>query len=210
MVRILIAGATGLVGSHALALALADSRVSGVVAPTRRPLPPHPKLLNPVTDFTPFPAESGWLAVDGVACALGTTAKRAGSAEAFRAVDLDLPLAIARAARDRGARSFALVSSTGANPRSRFLYPRTKGELEEALRAPGYPSLTILRPGLLGGARAEFRPAERAAAVILGLLGPALPRSLRISPAEKVAARLLDAAVTAAPGVHVVEAGAFA
>ena len=51
MSRLLLAGATGLVGHATLERALASTRVAQVVAPTRRPLAPHPKLLNPVVDF---------------------------------------------------------------------------------------------------------------------------------------------------------------
>jgi uncharacterized protein YbjT (DUF2867 family) len=93
----------------------------------------------------------------------------------------------------------------GADATSRFLYPRTKGQLEQDLRALAFPSLTIVRPGLIGGQRDEFRAAERIAAVVLGALAPLLPRRYRISPAAVIAAALIDAAVDGRPGVHVIE-----
>ena len=210
MTRILIAGATGLVGSHVLAQALADVRVDQITAPTRRPLPPHPRLHNPIVDFAHLPADEGWWAADGAICALGTTRAAAGSAEVFRMVDLDYALAVARIARERGATRLALVSSTGADPRSPFLYLRTKGELEAAVARLGWTSLTIVRPGLLGGERWESRTAERLFSVLLGALGPVLPPRLRISPAEAVARILLEGAVAGPIGAHIVAAGQLA
>jgi uncharacterized protein YbjT (DUF2867 family) len=205
MTRLLLVGATGLVGSHVLAKALADPRVDSVVAPTRRPLAGHAKLNNPLVDFAQLPADADWWAVDAAICALGTTRAKAGSDQAFHLVDHDYPLAVARLVRSHGAARFALNSSIGADATSRFLYPRTKGQLEQDLRALAFPSLTIVRPGLIGGQRDEFRAAERIAAVVLGALAPLLPRHYRISPAVVIAAALIDAAVDGRPGVHVIE-----
>jgi uncharacterized protein YbjT (DUF2867 family) len=206
MTRILIAGATGLVGRMVLEKTLADSRITRVIAPSRRPLAAHPKLDNPLADFDHLPNEADWWNVDSVICALGTTRAKAGSDAAFRTVDYDYPLAIARLAHHHGATRFALNSSLGADAGSRLLYPRTKGEIEEAIKAVGFASLTIVRPGLIGGDRDEFRLGERIASVVLGMLGPVLPRRYRISPAEKIADALIDAAVAGASGVHLIEA----
>lgn len=206
MSRILIAGATGLVGRHVLSQAIADRRVDSIVAPTRRPLPPHPKILNPVSDMTVLPADADWWKVDGVVCSLGTTRANAGSADAFRAIELDLQLAVARHARTHGAERFALTSSTGADPRSRFLYMRTKGEVEQAIAHLGWPSLTIVRPGAILGHRDEVRKGERFGIALLRVLGPIVPRSYRGNQARDIAAALLEGALTGPPGTHVVRA----
>ncbi|MFZ3485518.1 hypothetical protein [Sphingomonas sp. 3-13AW] len=66
MSTLLIAGATGLVGRHALALALADKRIDHVVALTRRPIAPHPKQRNVVADFAHLPTDAVWWNVNGV------------------------------------------------------------------------------------------------------------------------------------------------
>jgi len=207
MKTLLLAGATGLVGQSVLQLALTDARVERIVAPTRRPLPAHQKLENPLVDFAVLPAEAPWWRVDSVICTLGTTMRQAGSPAAFRCVDFDYPLAVARLAFNHGATAYALNSSLGADPHSRVFYSRTKGEVEAALRTLGYPSYTIVRPGLLGGNRHEFRPGERIATMLLTLLGPVLPRRYRIVPASIVAAALLAAALTAAPGERIIEPG---
>lgn len=208
--RILLAGATGLVGRAALRRALADPRVGRVVAPTRRPLPPHPKLENPQVDFDALSADAAWWAVDGVVCALGTTIRTAGSQAAFRRVDHDYVVAVATLARAHGARAFALTSAMGANPKSRIFYSRTKGETERSVAACGFPSLTIVRPGVIGGEREESRPAEFVALRVLQALGTLLPRRYRISPAERIAEALLTGAIEARPGLHVIGAADLA
>ncbi|MES2174276.1 MAG: NAD-dependent dehydratase [Pseudomonadota bacterium] len=210
MTTILLAGATGLVGGIALTLMLDDDRVTQVVAPTRRPLARHSKLRNPLVDSGTLSRDAPWWEVDGAICALGTTRKKAGSAEAFRAVDHDYVLAIAAALRRGGARRFALTSSMGADSRSPLLYPRTKGEVEAAVRQLAFPSLTIVRPGLLGGERAEHRPMERIMGRMLRIAGPILPASARISPAATVAQLLIEAALAGQPGTHVITAADIA
>lgn len=202
--RILHAGATGLVGRHVLSMLLADPRVDNVVAPTRRPLLPHPRLFNPVLDFDHLPGDADWWAVDAVVCTLGTTIRQAGSREAFRKVDHDYPLAIARPAHRHGARTYALNSAMGADAQSRIFYNRVKGELETALAAVGFDSLVFVRPGLIGGEREDSRPGERIAGIALRTLAPLLPRRFRINPAARIAEALVDAVVLPTPGVHVV------
>jgi uncharacterized protein YbjT (DUF2867 family) len=207
---ILIAGGTGLVGRITLAKALDDARVTQVVAPTRKALPSHPKLVNPLVDYEALPPEADWWTCDAVICALGTTRAKAGSAEAFHRIDHDYPLMVARHARAQGAQAFALVSAIGADAGSRLLYNRTKGEVEASIGALDYPSYTIVRPGLIGGQRDEFRPMERVSDAVLGVLGTVLPRQWRISPAENIAAALIDAALAAKPGRHIVSAAELA
>jgi uncharacterized protein YbjT (DUF2867 family) len=203
MTRLLIAGATGLVGKLALERALADVRVSRVIALTRRPIAAHPKLENAVIDFAEMPAQADWWSVDGVISALGTTRAKTSSPADYRTIDYDYPLAIARHARAYGATRFALVSSLGADPHSRFAYTRLKGELESGVQQLGYASLTIARPSMLVGDRTEERTNEGAITSVFRLLGPVLPRKWRISPASVVAAAMLEGAIAAPTGVHV-------
>lgn len=210
MTTLLLAGATGLVGQSVLRLALDDPRVARVVAPTRRALPGAPKLDNPLVDFEHLPADAPWWAVDAVVCTLGTTIRAAGSPQAFRVVDHDYPLAVARLARQHGAPTFVLTSARGADPASRILYNRIKGELERDLAGCGFASLTLVRPALIGGVRQASRPAERLGQVVVGALGPLLPRRWRINPADHIARALLDAAIGAAPGQRIVSSDALA
>ena len=207
--RLILAGATGLVGRHVLARALADPRVTHVVAPTRRPLPAHPNLDAPLVDFDALPAGAAWWRADAVICALGTTMKTAGSRDAFRRVDHDYPLAIADLARRHGTPVYVLNSAMGADAQSRVFYNRVKGDLESALRTRGFASLTLVRPGLIGGDRDERRLGETLATHVLRTLRPLLPRKWRINPAERIADALLDAALDPPAGVHVVASDAL-
>jgi uncharacterized protein YbjT (DUF2867 family) len=202
--KLLLVGATGLVGREVLRLALSDARVSQVVAPVRKPLPAHPKLDAPLVDFDRLPPDAPWWRMDAAICTLGTTMKLAGTRQLFRRVDHDYPLAVARLALAAGTRTYALNSAAGANAGSRIFYNRVKGELERDLEALGFRSLTYVRPGLIGGEREEARAGEGAALRLLRVLGPVLPRRWRINPAPRIAAALLEAALAAAPGVHIV------
>src|SRR5580704_3497205 len=110
--KVLILGASGLVGRNALERTLAHPSVTEVVAPTRKPLPPRSKPTNPVAGQLELlvPEVATWRA-DAVICAMGTTIAKAGSKEAFRKVDYVLPLSFARRAHREGAETFALVSA---------------------------------------------------------------------------------------------------
>lgn len=207
-VRLLLLGATGAVGQQVLRLALADPRVREIVAPTRRPLPAQPGLLNPVIDFADLPLDAPWWRVDAVICALGTTLKQAGSARAFAAVDRDLPIAMGAAARRAGAMAFAFNSSLGASL-SGNLYLRTKAEAEAGLRALAYPSHTIVRPSLIEATRAEARPGEQVGLAVARMFRPLIPRRYRPVRAEAIARALLNAALDAAPGERVIESDAI-
>lgn len=109
MTKLLLAGATGLVGGEAPALSLADERVTQVVAPTRRQLAPHPKLFNPIVETGNLQLAADWWAVDGGLCAIGTTRAKTPSTAAYRAIGFDYALAIARRIREGGAPRFALT-----------------------------------------------------------------------------------------------------
>jgi uncharacterized protein YbjT (DUF2867 family) len=200
----LIAGATGLVGRQCLDLMLESGTFSRITALVRRP--PADKssggqLEMVVGDFERLESNPGLFAVDLVVCALGTTMRTAGSQQAFRRVDHDYPLQIARLARTRGAGHFLLVSSIGADARSRVFYSRVKGELEDAVTALGYPSLTIIRPSFLLGERAEFRIGEE----LMKRVGFLLPLRYRPIHARRVAGALVQAAIEGRPGRQVIE-----
>lgn len=199
-----LAGATGLVGREWLRRLAADPTVTEVRALVRRPLPPEarqPKVREIVIEFERL-VESGALdQVHQVCCALGTTMRQAGSRAAFRRVDHDYPLALARVARARGASHFLLVSAVGANARSRVFYNRVKGDLESAIGELGYPSVTIARPALLLGAREVRRTGE----TIAGWFSFLTPSRYRPVRAAQVAEALVRAAREDRPGVRVLE-----
>ena len=217
--HLLIAGATGLVGGQTLRLALLDPGISQVTAPGRRSLPGgprDPRLSAPVLDLAAGLPASVLEGVHAVACALGSTRRKAASeasregiaassAEAFRARDFDLILGLARAAHAAGVARFGLVSSVGADASARGLYLRTKGELEREIGALGFASFTVLRPSVLDGARTETRPLERLGLGLARALGPLIPRRYRAVSAADVAATLLARLKAGEAGLTVLE-----
>lgn len=201
---ILLAGATGLVGSLCLRRLLADPAFDRVVVLTRRPLDAqfgHSKLEQHVVDFARLEKARALFKVDKVMCTLGTTIKQAGSRERFREVDYHYPLQLGRLGLEQGARHFLLVSALGANANSGVFYNLVKGEVEVQLRALAYPRLTIVRPSLLLGERHEFRLGEEVGKRLAFLM----PGKYRPVQADDVAKVLVEAARQDAPGVEVIE-----
>ena len=202
--RLLVLGTTGAVGGEVMSAALTEPRVTRIVAPTRRPLPGHPKLENPIVDFANLPEDAPFWRVDAVICALGATIRAAGSQAAFASIDRDLPLRAARLARAAGATRFALTSSLGASPGGNF-YLRTKAEVEAGVRAVQFPITTIVRPSLIDAVRQEPRPGERLALILARRLRPLIPRRYRAVSASRIARALLSGVLRERPGEVVIE-----
>ena len=210
MTSILILGATGQVGQALLALALATPAIDRVVAPTRRPLPIHPKLENPIVEFDHLPSDAAWWKTDIALCALGTTLRQAKSRAGFYLVDHDFVLKAAHLTQQAGTPVFGLVSSLGAHPSSRVFYLRVKGETERDITALAFPSTVCIRPSLLiGGPRAQGRPLEAAGLWAGKVLSGLLPHRYRAVTTEAVARTLFDACLAAQPGVHIIESEAI-
>lgn len=177
---------------------LADDSVAAVHTLGRRELPlQHPKLTRHRVDFKALPALPR---VGEAFIALGTTIKAAGSQEAFRAVDFDAVLAVAKAAKAAGATRLGVVSAMGADARSKVFYSRVKGEMEEALSALGFETLVIARPSLLVGDREALgqpaRIGEELGLKVSRWLSPLIPDNYRPIEARAVARALLSAVRT--------------
>ena len=188
MNTVVIAGASGVVGARVLHhLLRRDDDVARVIVLGRRILPlQHEKLVSKVVDLQNTAAVAAEIP-EGTAvafCCLGTTMKRAGSMDAFRAVDHDAVLAFGQAALAKGARRFLLTSSVGARAGSANFYQRTKGEVEDALARLGYAQLTILRPSLIDdeGARRDYRAGERLVLPLARFVFAVIGRTRRYAP----------------------------
>jgi len=161
--RLCLVGATGLVGRTVIERVVHQADVR-LVAVARReiPLPEGARMEFLVADPSGWPDAIVAANARVLICALGTTMRKAGGdKDAFRAVDHDLVLLAAQAARDAGIDHAIVVSSAGADSSSGNFYLRTKGETETALGKLGFRRLDILRPGLLVGARQPRRPLEQ-------------------------------------------------
>lgn len=204
--RIALIGATGLVGRLLLPRLVAAGHE--VHALQRRPAGDAPGgAAIHVAPAEAWPELVRGLAPEAAVSALGTTMRQAGSEVAFAAVDRDMVLAFAAAARAAGARRFATVSSVGADPGSSNFYLRLKGEVEEELRALSFRRLDIYRPGLLRGPRGgDRRLGERIGIALSPLVNLALRGRLdrfaaidAVDVAAAIAAHFGDAS----PGVFV-------
>jgi uncharacterized protein YbjT (DUF2867 family) len=188
--RILLIGGTGLIGRLVADRLLADG--AAVHALLRRPAGRSaPGWHEHVSALESWPALARTIGGDVAVSALGTTWRAAGSEAAFRAVDFDMVVDFAAAAKAAGIRHMIVVSSVGAEAGSRAFYLRVKGEMEAALHALGFDRLDIVRPGLLRGNRGpERRLGER-----IGIMLRPLTNLLLRGRLDKYAA--IDAATVA-------------
>lgn len=202
----MIVGATGLIGGQLLELLLADDRYSKVTALSRKPLSiNHFKLDNVVVDFNRLSEYFDRLSADDVFCCLGTTMKQAGSPEAFRKVDFEYPLEIAKIAKGLGAKQFLIITALGASKKSSFYYNKVKGEVEEAIGNQGFESYHIFRPSFLQGKRIESRAGEEATKVFFSIFGFLVPKKFKAIDSNKVARAMLMKAKEESRGVFVYE-----
>lgn len=199
--RVLLVGATGLIGRTIIARSPdLDNVILQGVARREIPFPPGTRMELVLAESDQWPGIISQLVPDAVICALGTTHRKAGSDEAFRAVDHDLVLEVARAAKEAGVRNFVQISSIGADPFSQNTYLKVKGETEKDLRALRLPRLDILRPSLLRGKRKnDLRPLEKLGQVAAPL-GDMFLRGDKTKFRSIKAEDLADAAIACACG----------
>ena len=172
--NILLVGATGAVGNLALRKICQNSDFLKIVLLTRKKIAiDDPRVIQIITDFKQInPIDIG--PIDAGLCALGTTIKKAGSKEAFSAIDHELVIRVAKICKSLGAKNFGVVSALGASKESKIFYNKVKGEMEEDLAKINFLTLTILRPSLLLGERNEFRLGEKAVSILVPLINPLL------------------------------------
>lgn len=164
-------------GSRILQILLITPQVSSVLTISRRPLevqdPKHKLHAKVDANIDAWPANFGSPAPcsDILFSGLGTTRGAAGSFANQRKIDYDSNLAIARAAKDAGIRTYVLISANGASSQSYIAYSKMKGELEEAITALGFEKAVFVRPGFLIGKRPSMKFRESQAQAIATWLG---------------------------------------
>lgn len=190
-----VAGATGLVGSQLVKQLAASSIYDRVVVLTRRPIDIDlPGCEVRLTDFDhPDAAWDNILSAD-IFCCLGTTIKKAKTKEAFRKIDYQYPLELARLGKRHGSSRYFLISALGADAGSRVFYNQVKGETEQAICTIGFDAVHIFRPSLLMGDRKEVRSGEEAAKVFFTWMGFLIPKRYKGIHAETVAGAMVRAA----------------
>lgn len=210
---VLVAGASGLIGTHTLEVLLADPAVTKVVTLSRTSLrKKHEKLLEICSEFDRL-NQIDWRFygidhVDAALCSLGTTIKKAKSQSEFKKVDYDYVLSFAQLAKGLKAGHFSVISALGADPGSSVFYNKVKGEMEESLKKLSFETLTILRPSLLIGERKEKRPMEAFFIKVSPLLNKTMIGPLkkyRGIEAKKVASHLAESIHSQERGHVVIE-----
>ncbi|GAB3172231.1 oxidoreductase [Telluribacter humicola] len=205
----LVIGATGLIGKQIVQYLLSSPAYSEVRVLVRHSLGiSNTKLKEIKYDFNnPDPAV---VQGDDVFCCLGTTMKKAGSKEAFRKVDLEYPLQIARLAKQNGARQYLIVTAMGADSDSMFFYNQVKGDVQEELKSLQFSTLRIFQPSLLLGDRQDTRLGEKIGEGLAALFKPLMIGPLqkyRAIDSGKVARAMVELAQKPEAGVFVYESG---
>jgi len=203
-----LVGATGLIGRYLLEELLNDPYFDTVRILIRRPLDiTHSKLEKKIVDFND--SDSLLVALsnsDVLFCAIGSTMKKVkGDKEAYRKIDFDIPVKLARFCKMTGYEKFILVSSAGANSKSRNFYQRLKGETDNAVKEFGPKTIHIMRPSLLLGERKEFRFGENIGKAVMTSLSFLIPEKYKAIQGKDVAKVMLALAKKKEEGVFVHE-----
>jgi uncharacterized protein YbjT (DUF2867 family) len=186
-----LVGATGLIGGDLLKLLSNDSYYDRVIVITRKKIGVSGRCENLVADFDKLESFLSDKPADDVFCCLGTTIRIAKTKEAFRKVDFEYPLTVAKLAKQRGAKNYFLISALGADKGSSVFYNKVKGEIEAAISELGYGGLHIFRPSLLMGDRKEFRSGEEAAKTFFKWFGFLVPLKYKAIESIKVARAMI-------------------
>lgn len=189
-----LVGATGLIGGYLLNELLNDPYFDTVRILIRRPIDiTHPKLEKKIVDLNDSDSVLVALSNSGVVfCAIGSTMKKVkGDKDAYRKIDYDIPVNLARFCKMTGCEKFILVSSAGANAKSSNFYQRLKGETDEAVKQAGPKTIHIMRPSLLLGERKEFRPGENIGKAVMTSLSFLIPEKYKAIQAKDVAKVML-------------------
>ncbi|HSO57723.1 MAG TPA: NAD-dependent epimerase/dehydratase family protein, partial [Paenisporosarcina sp.] len=194
----LVAGATGLTGSHLIKFLCENEAYEKVTIIVRQAISyTNPKLTTKIKNLDQV-TTTDFEGVNDFFCCLGSTMKKAGSKEAFEKVDLIAPVEMGKHAQAQGAQHMLVISAMGANSSSSIYYNRIKGKMEEQVSVLQFPHVSIFRPSLLTGERQEFRLGERFGAFAMkalksSFIGPL--KKYRAIEAQQVAFAMMQKAL---------------
>ena len=171
MLKAIVLGATGATGQELVKLLLNDPNFSKVTIFVRKkPRIKHEKLTTYEIDFSRLNEYKGLINGDVIFSALGTTLSQAGSKTQQYLVDFNYQYEFAKIGSENKVIHYSLVSSVGANIKSPFFYPKTKGALEDAVKKLSFNNIYIFQPPFLIRQSNLMRPGEKRALKILKLL----------------------------------------
>jgi uncharacterized protein YbjT (DUF2867 family) len=205
--KVIIAGASGLIGSKLLDILLQKPDYDEVLISVRKELPiEHKKLVQLVTDFDKLDEYSKAITGHAIFCCLGSTQKKTPDLAVYRKIDHDYPVKLAQLGKQNGVEQYHFVSSLGADSRSSNFYLKMKAEAEDDLQKIGIKCLHIYEPALLTGYRTEYRPKEYIFGTLMKIIDPILVGRLkkyRSIPAQTVALAMFNESVKNEEGVFI-------
>ena len=203
--KVVLVGATGLVGGSLLELLEKSDKIESVVLLSRRKTNrKSTKIVEHVVDFEKPDTYSSLVQGDAVFCCLGTTIKVAGSKENFIKVDYTYPYEVAKAAIKNNVSAYHIVTSLGASASSSVFYSKVKGDVQESIRGLGFKTCCFYQPSMLLGERKESRPAEKIGQVVMSFFNFLIPKSYKAISGLTVAKAMLNNALNAKDGVEII------
>ena len=194
----IIIGATGLTGDILLKKLLIDQRYDKIKIFTRKPLRlENKKVTEILCNLLELDNYKENFFGNEVFCCIGTTTKKTPDKELYKKIDYGIPVSAAKLCIDNGIKTFAVMSSMGANAKSSIFYNGTKGEMEQAVLELNIENTYILRPSMIGGNRNEFRIAEKIGSILMKVLNPIFIgtlRKYRIIDADIIANAMIELA----------------
>jgi len=200
-----VIGATGLIGSHILNQLINDSAYAEIRVLVRRSFEAADLRVKVIKlNFDDLHAfDAALQGVDVVFCAIGTTRSKTPDLNAYRKIDVDIPVNAAKLSEKNAVMSFQLVSSVGANSLSNNFYLKMKGTVEDEVQKLNIPSVSVFRPSLLLGKRNPPRLAEQISAVLMKPFVFLIPDQYKPIEAKQVAAAMIRASKTQHPGFNI-------
>jgi len=172
----IVIGATGLVGKQLVNQLIEHPEFSKIIVLVRRSTGiANPKLQEVFVSFDELTCSKQEIKGDVLFSCMGTTMKQAKTKESQYKVDYTYQFETAQLAANNGVKTYVLVSSAGANPKSNTFYTRIKGELEEAVNQLPFDKIRILRPSFLMGNRTEFRLGEIIGTSVINFFAALIP-----------------------------------
>ena len=204
--KALVIGATGAVGKDLVQQLIEDSSMERIDIFVRREVKmPAAKVVAHVVDFDHPETWADQIKGDVLFSCMGTTIKAAGSQEAQWKVDYTYQFDAAKAAKANGVPTYVLVSSIGADVKSKLFYTKMKGALDDAVQKLGFEGCYILRPPSLVR-KGSDRFGEKAGIVALRALNAiGLLHTWTPMPTEAVAAAMIRLAKSGRKGIEVIE-----
>lgn len=188
----ILLGATGLTGSHLLDLLLKDDTFKKVKVFTRRETGiKHPKLEEYIIDLLQLDQHEDKLKGDVLYCCIGTTKAKTSDKQVYHKIDYGIPVTAAQLAKKNNIQQYFVISSLGANEKSRVFYSRTKGEMERDVLKEKIENTYIFQPSLIVGKRDEKRFSEDLSNALMRIFNGIIPKKYKRILALDIAKAML-------------------